>query len=121
MFLPYADDTSIPNEKSDTMTIIKTINMEMPLIMEKSRSNKLHINQNKTGAMLFHTRQQIVNIDENSIAIDGNTISFTTNAKFRGINIDNNLTWIAHINYVITEISKGVGVLLRLVKNYHIQ
>ena len=64
--------------------------------------------------MLFHTRQKCVNIDENSIVTDGNIIPFTTNTMFLGINIDNNLTWKAHINYITTKISKGVGVLLRL-------
>ena len=63
--------------------------------------------------MLFHTRQKRVNIDENSTVIDGNIIPFTTNTMCQGINIDNNLTWKAHINYITTKISKGVCVLLR--------
>ena len=63
--------------------------------------------------MLFHTRQKRVNIDENSIVIDDNIIPFTTNTKFLGINIDNNLTWKAHINHITT---KGVCVLSRLSK-----
>ena len=85
----------------------------MPKIIEWLKSNKLHINVNKTVAMLFHTRQKRANIDENSILIDGNIILFTTNTKFQGINIDNNLTWKDHTNYITTKISKGVGVLLR--------
>ena len=88
----------------------------MPKIMEWFRSNKLHINVNKTVAMLFHTRQKRVNIDENLIVIYGNIIHFTTNTKFLGINIDNNLIWKAHINHIATKISKGVGVLSRLSK-----
>ena len=89
--------------------------MEMPKVIEWLMSNKLHINVNKAVAMLFHTRQN-VNIDENSIVIDGNIVHFTTNTNFLGINIDNNLTWKAHITYITTKISIGVGVLLRLSK-----
>ena len=85
-------------------------------IIEWFKSNKLHIDVNKTVAMLFHTRQKRVNIDENLIVIDGNIFPFTTNTKFLGINIDNNLTWKANINYITTKISKGVGVLLCLSK-----
>ena len=48
--------------------------------------------------------------------IDVNTIPFTTNTKFLGINIDNDLTWKTHINYMTTKVSKGVGVLLRISK-----
>ena len=90
--------------------------MVIPKIMEWLKSNKLHTNVNKTVAMLFHTWQKRVNIDENSIVIDGNIIHFTTNTKFLGINIDNNLTWKAHINHITTKISKGLGVLSRLGK-----
>ena len=113
-FLLYADDTNILYENTDTKVIIKTINMEMPKIIKWLKSNKLHINVNKTVAMLFHTRQKRVNIDENLIVIDGNIIPLSTKTKFLGINIDNNLTWRAHINYITTKISKGVGVQLRL-------
>ena len=61
--------------------------------------------------MLFHTRQKHVNIGENLIVIDGNVIPFTANTKFLGTNIDNNRNWNAHINYITSKISKGVGVL----------
>ena len=74
--------------------------MKMPKIMEWLKSNKLHIDANKTVAMLFLTRQKRAGIDENSIVIDGNIIPFTINTKFLGINIDNNLTWKAHINHI---------------------
>ena len=43
-FLPYADDTNILYENSDTKNIIKTINMEKPIFIEWLNSNKLHIN-----------------------------------------------------------------------------
>ena len=115
-FIIYADDTNILYGNTDKKAIITTINMEVPKFIEWIKSNKLHINVNKAVAMLFHTRRKRVNIDENSIVIDGNIIPFTTNTKFLGIDIDNNLTWKAYINYITTKISKGVGVLLRLSK-----
>ena len=43
-------------------------------------------------------------------------IPFTNNTRILGINIDNKLTWKAHINYITKKISKGVGILLRLSK-----
>ena len=56
--------------------------MEMPKIIEWFKSNKLHININKTVAMLFHSRQKRVNIYENTIVIDGNAIPFTIATKY---------------------------------------
>ena len=102
----YADDTNILYENTDTKAIITTINMETPKFIEWLMSDKLHINVNKTVAMLFHNRQKRVNIDENSIVIDGNIIPFTTNTKFLGSNIDNNLTWKAHIKYITIKYQK---------------
>ena len=64
-------------EKSNTKTIILTINMEMPKVLEWLKSNKLHIDIVKIVVMLFHTRQKSINIDDNSLVIDGNTIHFT--------------------------------------------
>ena len=55
MFLLYADDTNILYENSDTKNIIKTINMEMPNIIEWLKSNKLHTNINKTVALCYST------------------------------------------------------------------
>ena len=95
--------------------------MEMPKIIEWFKSNKLHTNVYKTVAMLFHTRQRRVNIDENLIVIDGNIIPFTTSTKFLGINIDNNLTWKAHINYITSKISFSISLsfipLLKKINN----
>ena len=96
-FLLCADDTNILDENSN-------------------KSNKLRIDVDKTVAMLFHTRQKRASIDEISIVIDYNIVPYTTNTKFMGINIDNDPTWKAHINYITAKISKGVGVLLRLSK-----
>ena len=56
--------------------------MAMPLATVWFQSNKLHINTNKTIAMLFHTRQRCDNIDENSIVIDGNTIFLPLTQSF---------------------------------------
>ena len=61
-FFLYANDTNILYETTDTKAIIKTINMEMPKVIEWLKSNKLLINVGKIVAMLFHTRQKRVNI-----------------------------------------------------------
>ena len=63
-FLLYADDTNIVYENSDTKTIVKTINMEIRKFIDWIKSNKLHINVNNTVAMLFHSSQEHVNIDD---------------------------------------------------------
>ena len=92
------------------------MNKEIPKVTEWFNSNKLHINTNKTVAMLFHTRQRTLTINERTIKINDDTIPFSTHTKFLGVNIDNNLIWKPHINYIVTKISKVVGILLHLSK-----
>ena len=77
---------------------------------------KLCINTNKTVAMLFHTRQRTLAINECQIKINDDIIPFSTHTKFLGVNIDSNLTWKPHINHIVTKISKGVGIILHLSK-----
>ena len=99
------------------MLPMNTINEETPKVTECFISNKLHINTNKTVAILFHRREKTLTINESLININGDTIPFSTDSKSLGIKSDNNLTWKTHINYIITKISKGVGILLHLRKN----
>ena len=115
-FLLYADDTNIPYNNLDPKSITDTMNKEIPKVTEWFNSNKLHIDTNKTVAMLFHMRQRTLTINESLIKINGEKIPFCTHTKFLGVNIDNNLTWKPHINHIVTKISKGVGILLHLSK-----
>ena len=114
--LLYADDTNILYKNMDPKSIAHTMNKEIPKVTEWLNSNKLCINTNKTVAMLFHTRQRTSTINESLIKINGDTIPFSTHTKLLGVNIDKNLTWKPHINYIATQISKVVGILLHLSK-----
>ena len=92
------------------------MNKEISKVTGWFNSKKLHINTNKTVSMLFHTRQRILTINESLNKKNGDTIQFSTHTTFRGVNIENNLTWKPHINYIVLKISKGVGILLHLSK-----
>ena len=115
-FLLYADDTNILYKNFDPKSITDTINKEIPKVTEWFNSNKLRKDTNKTVAMLFHTRQRTLTINECLIKINDDTIAFSTHTKFLGVNIDSNLTWKPYINHIVTKISKGVGILLHLSK-----
>ena len=101
-FLLYADDTNISYKNLDPKSITDTMNKEIPNVTECFNSNKLHIDTNKTVAMLFHTRQRTLTINESLIKINDDTIPFSTHTKFLGVNIDSNLTWKRDINHIVT-------------------
>ena len=81
-FLRYADDTNILHKNMDPKSIINTINKEIPKVTEWINSNKLHINTQKTVAMLFHTRQRTLTINESLIKVNDDTIPFPHTQNF---------------------------------------
>ena len=67
----------------------------------------------KTNYMLFSNRKKILNQNMNVI-IDESIITRVKDCKFLGVIIDENLTWMKHINLVTSKISKNIGVMHQL-------
>ncbi len=67
--------------------------------------NKLSLNVKKSHYMLFNTRQT----DANLIKI--NSFARVSKTKFLGVYIDDKLSWHDHISYVMSKVSRGVGIL----------
>ena len=51
-----------------------------------------------------------------SLDIDGNTILETTETKFLGVILDNQLSWHAHVKHISNKISKSAAIL-RIIRN----
>ena len=49
-----------------------------------------------------------------NIIIDENIITRVKDCKFLGVIIDENLTWMKHINLLTSKISKNIGVMHKL-------
>ena len=103
----------MPYRYSDLSSLVNIVNKDMPNITGWSTSSKINVNARKYIAMLFHHRQKIINSDDNMVRIH-NTVHFSISTNFICIHIDNDLTLNAHIKHINKNISKGVGVLLRL-------
>ena len=78
MFLLYADDTNIIYKNLDRKSVTNTINKEIPKVTELFDSNKLHIDADKTVAMLFHKRHRTLAINKSLKNINGDTIPLST-------------------------------------------
>jgi hypothetical protein len=69
------------------------------------KANKLTLNFDKTDFMKFFTSNKtFVNLN---IEYDNKTIEEVETAKFLGLQIDNNLNWKTHIQYVIPKLSSA--------------
>ena len=66
------------SKKIDQKSIADTMNKEVPKVTEWFNSNKLRINTKKTVAMLLHTRQMTLTINESLIKMNVEAIPFST-------------------------------------------
>ena len=106
----YADDTGLVSslcsfyddkDKYDINEMSRDINDELSCVQEWLNINKLSLNVSKTEYMIFHHRQR--NIDEfiPDIRINDSPIERVTDFNFLGLQIDQHLSWNAHIQKVL--------------------
>ena len=69
----------------------------------------------KTKCMFIGTRQKLATLpSQPAVEIDGNYIERVKNFKCLGLNVDETLTWDAHIATMTSKVAKVIGVLRRL-------
>ena len=97
---------------SNLDSLYDTVNCELKEVCNWFKCNKLSLNTAKTNLMFIGTSYQTNQIDDKkSIYLDGCKLTRGTEAKFLGITLDSNLTWIPHINAISKKCSKNLGVL----------
>ena len=114
-FILFADDTTVFYSNSNLDTLYDTINTELKEVCNWFKCNKLSLNASKTNLMFIGTPHQTKQINDcRHIYLDGCKLTCVTEAKFLGIIIDSNLTWIPHINSISKKCSKNLGVLNKI-------
>ena len=113
-FILSADDTNLfmsPNHMKD---------LQQKLISKLAglfcwfKANKLSLNLDKTSYMLFWGKGNRVPVNNFSIHIHSTIIKGVHNCKFLCVNLDENLSWSAHIHKISNKISKTIGVISRI-------
>ena len=111
-FTLFADDStltcSFPNR--DIGYIHQTLNMQLIKIDEWLKSNKLKINAERSHFMVYSYRNSL---DIPAVNLGNNSIEQTSNTKFLGIYLDQNLRFDEHIQHISGKISKTIGVLYK--------
>ena len=114
-FILYADDTTDFYLNSNVDTLYDTINDELIEVCNWFKFNKLSLNASRTNLMFIGTPHQTKQVnDSRHIHLDGCKLTRVTEAKFLGIALDSNLTWIPHINSISKKCSKNLGVLNKI-------
>lgn len=114
-FILFADDSTLSYHfAKDQVTAAQVIiNRELANVNRWLHSNKIQLNNDKTKYMIFSLKGDFQFPD---ILINGASIECVNKIKFLGVNIDSHLTFDAHIDYIISKVSRSLGVLYKLNK-----
>ena len=104
----FADDTNIFLSGKNLQSISMTLNEQLTAIYEWLCCNKLSLNVLKTHYMIFTPRNKKVN--DINLYIDKVPIGRVYVTKFLGVQIDSQLNWKNHIEYICKKLSKCIGI-----------
>ena len=110
--LIYADDTVMYFAANNAREISITITSELAKVNDWLVHNSLFIHQGKTEYVLFGTGSRLANANF-SVNIDGKELTRVAEYKYLGVILDESLSWNAHVNYLISKVSKRLGILGR--------
>jgi len=121
-FVLYADDTNIFVVGLSKEDVFRKANAVIQRVHNYMLSNLLHINTTKCYYMYFKpnlysrstcARSQPYDQDCR-LHLNGNIIKQVSSVKFLGVTIDENLTWLPHIENLKKKLACSQGVLYRI-------
>ena len=112
-FIQFADDTTLVFSCANFVQMQNILESDIKKVIEWLKVNKLILNVEKTQVMLFSFKK---NNPKLSLKIGDTEIEEKSETNFLGMQLDNKLTWKAHIAHICKKVSKSIAVL-RLVRS----
>ena len=113
----YADDCTFHTHSKDMEIIENNLQSDLNDAMSWCKSNKMHINYQKTSCMTLGSRHRLDNSRVLNIKVNDTTISQVSSQKLLGLYIDEHLHWSTHIDHLCKLISSKISLLQQL-SNY---
>ena len=111
-----ADDTHPTCAGKEIYSIQSSLNRDLLNISHWLSANKLTLDMTKTEFMSIGKRQKLNNLPSSPpLEINGTRINQVYSTKSLGIIIDENLTWVNHIDILLKEIAPGIGAIKRII------
>ena len=105
----YAGDTTIYFSKHDELVLERNLQNSLGCLQMWCQQNGMILNIDKTKVMLITSRQKRTVLNDAVLKLQYTCndidISITTCDKILGINVDNNLTWNTHFNFLSQKLS----------------
>ena len=108
----YADDTTLYCDIKDVPNYENVLNVELCKITNWLAANKLSLNVGKTKCMAYHSDKKKVVCPK--LLINNIEIERVDYFNFLGLQLNHNLNWNKHVNYVSLKVSKLSGILYKL-------
>ena len=121
-FVLYADDTNIFVVGPSKSDVFRKANAVIKRVHSYMLSNLLHINTTKCNFMYFkpniharNVRARTQPFDQDcKLYLNGSIIKQVSTVKFLGVTIDENLTWLPHLENLKKKLTCSQGVLYRI-------
>ena len=111
----YANDTNLTFASSDPEELFSSLTHNLSNLKQWLDSNRLSLNVLKTKCLFTGTRYKIsLHPSEPYICLDGHLIERVNSYKCLGVQVDETLSWEAHISDVVSKVAKVLAVLRRL-------
>ena len=116
-FVLFADDTNVFVAGVNYNEAVEKANDILCCISNYTRSNKLHINLDKTCFMHFSPNKStaaVIATENTTLSLNGYEVKEVSETKFLGVTIDNQLSWEAHLNTLTKKLKICSGQINRI-------
>ena len=112
----YADDTTVYDIQSSMETLQQNLQNSLILLNKWCRENGMVINTDKTKVMLITSRQKRYKLQNDSLFLnsDGVDLKLSSNEKILGVQIEENLIWNGHFQYISKKIASSLWLLSQI-------
>jgi hypothetical protein len=101
----FADDTSVIVSNQNNAVLGNNLKSVFTSVMNWFKANLLSLNLDKTYCMEFHSKYTINS--EIQIKCNSKIIASTTEPKFLGLVLHNNMSWKRHIDMLASKLNKA--------------
>ena len=108
-FYIFADDTAVMIKACNQEELQSKIDRLVPIITEWFQANRLSLNASKSNYQVFSKSK----VSELNMILQNTKVERKTTVKYLGMYVDENLKWHNHIAYVVSTISRNLGVICR--------
>ena len=109
----FADDTNLLITGKSLKSIKKRANIDLKLLYNWLKANKISLNSSKTEAILFRHPNKPIKYDL-KLKIDGKKIYLSNSVKYLGLYLDQHLNWKSHIHALSSKLSRAIGMLSKI-------